>query len=366
MKSPILLATVAAAMLLPACSMGRDDTPHTSEIKAAMNSGDLAKARRMIALAHGDGADSAALRILGAELALARGDGIGAATNIYAAQRSGAEEASVLPLLAEAYARQGKFDEALASAEQVADDGLLSHIKGLQHKAQDNPWEAREALEAAFAQLPENSRLAIDVARARSELGLYPEAREAISHVIKSQPKNMLAPLTLGMVEMEARRFDAAKRAYDAALKLAPGSADALIGSARALYAGGDYNAAKKAVIALPKDIELRPETQLLAAKIATRKKDYKAARTHFSNAGDLAESDAEAQFLLATIHVKNSRPYKAIRLLELAVEARPDLPEYHAALIRAYRETGDEAAAARKKAKVPASLQGAEELRGL
>lgn len=324
----------------------------------------------MIALAHEGGADTGAeaadIRILAAQLALARGDGIGAATNIEAAQRAGAAAAKLQPLLAEAYARQGKFEQAEKITRQIGNAALTAHITGLKHWADNEPWEAREALETAFAAAPDNARIALDVARARTELGLFPEAREAIAGVAKAQPKNMLAPLMLGLVEMRAREFDAARRAYAAALKIAPGSVDALLGQADALYASGDYAGAEKAIIALPREVAIRDEIQLLAGKIAVQKNDLDNARRHFANAGAQVDNDVEAQFLLAAVHAESGRHHKAVQLLENAVEARPDLPEYHAALIRAYRATGDEAAARLKRAKVPESLRDAKELRGL
>jgi len=370
MKTHRLLCAAAVLALLSACGMGSDNAPSAKQISAAMEAGDLAGARRMIALAHAGGANSggeaAEIRVLAARLALARGDAIGATTNLDAAQQAGADAAALLPLRAEALARQGKFEQAEKAAKQSGDAAVTAHVAGLKHWADNEPWEAREALETAFAATPDNTRLALDVARARTELGLFPEARAAIARVAKAQPKNMLAPLMLGMVEMQAREFDAAGTAYAAALKIAPSSVDALLGQAQALYANADYAGAEKSIIALPRDVAMRPEIQMLAGKIAVQKKDLVNARRHFANAGAQVENDVEAQFLLAAVHAEGGRHHKAVQLLETAVAARPDLPEYHAALIRAYRATGDEAAALRKLAQVPEGLRDAKELRGL
>lgn len=366
MKYSILLGAAATLSLLSACNIGGEEAPSAAAIDTALKNGNLGKAQRMIALAHDSGAQMDKIRILSAKVSLARGDGISAETSLISAKESGAPNTVILPLLAEAYARQNKYEDALKIAGESRNKAIAFHVAGLQHWNENKAWKAREALEKAYAITPENSRLGIDIVRARTELGLFPEAREAVAAITKSEPKNMLAPLALGEVEMRVKNYDAASRAFSTALELAPGSSDALLGKSRALYASGDIAEAKKAIIALPRDVAMHPEIQLLAAKIATKTDGHKNARTHFANAASVVEGDAEAQFLLAQLHLAEGQPYKAILLLENAVNTRPDLPAYHAALITAYLQTDDEQSAAARLAKVPASLKDAKELQGL
>jgi len=370
MKKTRFLYAIVAASLVSACGSGASDAPSDAQISSAFESGDLGKTRRMIALAHAAGEINGQIQLVSAQVALARGDGIGAQTSLSAAKNAGIAEPVIWPLLAEAYARQGKHEEALAAAQKASGNRdrktATLHVNGLKHWAADDPWEAREALEAAFALSPQNTRLALDLARARMELGLFPEAREAINQIRKTQPKNLLAPLALAEVDMRARRFPAARKAFAAALKIAPGNSEALLGQTRALYGEKKWKAAQDSVIALPREIGLRPEIQLLAGKIAARLNETKNARTHFSNARNLIDSDAEAQFLSGKVLLERGQPYKAIRLMEAALASRPDLPEYHAGLISAYRTAGDEAAARARLSKVPESLRGAKELQDL
>jgi len=366
MKKLCILFIAPTLGLLSACNSADSEEASADKIAQIYTSGDLGKTRRMLALAFEAGEKNAEISLIAAKVALARGDGFGAETNLMAARKAGKKASTIDPLMAEAFALQGKFEEALSLAEDSGNKTAILHVTGKQLWSENRAWHAREAWEEAYKMSPDNHRLALDLSKARSYLGLFPEARSAIVTVQKSQPKNIIASLAMGDIEMRARKFGAAAAAYNGALKIAPGNAAALIGNAQALYGAKKWKAAKKAIIAMPRDIATKAQAQLLAGKISMQLNDHKSARTHFSNARNLVDGDTQAQFLLGKLHLKNGRPYKAISLIEAAATARPDLPEHHAALIRAYREAGDERSAQMRLAKVPESLKDAKELRGL
>ena len=183
MKSIYLFGAIAAASMLSACDIGGEEPPSAAEIKSALENGDLGKAQRMIALAHDADASDPNIRILSAKVSLARGDGISAQTSLQSAQKDGVTEKTILPLLAEAQARQGKFEEAAATAKKSGSKFLPHQIRGLKYASENKPWQAREALEEAYGLNRDNTRLALDVARARIKLGLVAEARKAIAAV---------------------------------------------------------------------------------------------------------------------------------------------------------------------------------------
>ncbi|MEE9432961.1 MAG: tetratricopeptide repeat protein [Sphingorhabdus sp.] len=349
---------IAATCLLAACNIGGSNAPDAQLIEQVYERGNFGKARGLIASAFKAGESNGKIRLIAAQVDLARGDGTGAETSLHAAKSAGIAEKTILPLLAEAQARQQRPEKAIASAKKSGRKATIAFVRGLNAWAANKPWDAREALEEAYRLDSTNHRLAIDLARARSELGLFPEAREAVRRVQKAQPENIIAALTLGDIDMRARDYKAAEAAFIAALNLAPGSNNAQAGLAGALYAQKKFGAALKRLHGLPKGVVQRPEMQLLAGKIAVRQARYANARTHFANARDLVESDSEAMFLSGKTLLKLGQPWKAIHLMEGALRSRPDLPEYHGGLIRAYRAAGDESAAQAKLAAIPGSIR--------
>lgn len=362
-RAAFFAITATAAALLSSCSNGGVSP---SEIQAALSSGDYARAATLAQAAYEAGESSGEIRYLDALTDLATGDGIGAETNLRAAQAAGIAQAKITPLLAEALARQGKAEEAAALAAKSGGTTTAAIVSGLNAWQAGDPWTAREAFEPALAAAPGNHRLALDLAQVRAELGLFDAALSLCERTAKAQPKNIRAPIIRGDIQMRAHDFAAAKTAYDDALQLLPGNSTALNGKARALYQMRDYTAASAMLSALPDDLRQRSDMQILSAKIAARQGRYDAAHMIFSGLGDGLYNDDEALFLAGAAMGHQGQHWKSARLIEAALRIRPDLPEYHAALIAAYRAAGDEQSASRAIAAIPANLRGQGALQGM
>ena len=276
------------------------------------------------------------------------------------------QKKTVQPLLAEAFARQGKADKAEALAAKAEDKAAISIVKGINAWRSDNPWRAREAFEVAYKLAPDNHRLSLDLARARAELGLFPEAQTLTAKATKAESRNIAARILSGDIAMRQRDYARAGAFYQAALKISPGNGTALVGKANSLYAKRKWKAADGLLAGLSPNLAAREDVQLLRGKIAARRKRFDAARTHFAGSGDLIGQDDEAMFLAGKAQAHQGQHWKAVRLMEAALRIRPDLPEYHAGLINAYRKAGDETSAKAKIAAIPPSLREAKELRGI
>lgn len=367
--NPRLKIVIAAAMLVTmpsACGLGAGEDTSPRAIRSAYEQGDFGRAQSLIAAAFETEDVGGETRLLAGLNDLAIGNGIGAENHLRIAQRMGIAADSITPLLAEALARQGKIEAAKSLAVKSGNTAILAIVDGIAAQSADQPWQAREAFERAYRLIPQNRRLAIDLAAMRAQLGLFDEALQLATMVSAAQPRNIRARNMAGDIHLRLREYPAAEAAYDKALIIQPENVAALTGKARAMYGQKKWAAAEKLLTALPGDLAIREDVQLLRGKIAARQRRHDEARTLFADAGDNLFGDDEAMFLAAQGFTREGQYWKAIRLLEASVRARPDLPEYHADLIRAYRAAGDNAAAAARLAAVPPDLKNAPELQGL
>ena len=366
MKKHVTLPALAAFALLAGCSFSGGDDASPAAIRAAVKQGDYGRAQSLVAAAYEAGESNGQTRLLAGLTDLATNDGIGAETNLRAAQSGGVAKKTVQPLLAEALARQGKADEAKTLAAKAGSKAAIAIIKGINAWRANDPWLAREAFEAAHKLAPDNQRLALDLAEARAALGLFPEALALTAKAAKAESRNIRARILSGDIAMRQRDYAGAKAFYQAALKISPGNGTALVGKANALYTGGKIKAADGLFAGLSPNLAAREDVQLLRGKIAARQKRFDAARTFFADSGDLIGQDDEAMFLAGQAQAHQGQHWKAVRLMEAALRIRPDLPEYHAGLIKAYRNAGDETSAKARLAAIPPSLRKAKELRGI
>lgn len=359
----ILLAAAAITAVLSACGVGTGEDTSPQAIRRALEQGDFGRVQSLVAAAYDAEEISGETRLLAGLNDLAISNGIGAENHFQVAKNMGIAAATIDPLLAEALARQGKIEEARHLVTKANDTAASAIVEGIAARIADQPWQAREAFERAYRLNSKNQRLALDLAEMRTQIGLFDDALRLTAQVIKAQPRNIRAYSLAGEVHMRRRNYAAAETAFAGALKIQPSNGGALTGKARAIYGQKKWAAAEKLLAALPGDLLDREDVQLLRGKIAARQRRHEAARTLFAGAGDSLFGDDEAMFLAAQGFAKRGEHWKAVRLLESAVRARPDLPEYHAGLIRAYRAAGDNAAAADRLAAVPLSLKDAPEL---
>lgn len=361
-----MLAAAALAFMPAACGLGAGNDISPPAIRAAFDQGDFGRVQSMVAAAFAAGEVSGEIRLLAGLNDLSIDDGIGAENNLRIAQNMGIAADVTGPLIAEALARQGKNDAAKALAAAGNHPAAAAIVEGIAARMTDQPWQAREAFERAYQLSPQNQRLALDLAEMRAQLGLFGEALRLTKSVAAARPRNIRARIITGDIHRRLRDFSAAKTAYDSALKIRPENAAALTGKAHAIYGQNEWAAAEKLLSGLPDDLTNREDIQRLRGKMAARQGQHAKARSLFAGAGDSLFGDDEAMYLAAQGFTREGQHWKAVRLLESAVRARPDLPEYRAGLIGAYRAAGDDAAAAKARAAIPPGLLSAPALQGL
>ena len=353
--SPIISAPLLA-LLLVSCS-GENETDFSpAAIEKQIDDGDYGKARYLTSLAFQSGEVSPQTRILAAQIDLAQIDGIGAESNLRAAMESGIGKQKIYPMLAEALARQNKPEITLKIARESGSKATQYFVTGLLGLHEKQIWQARQDIEKAHKLAPDNHRISIELAYVRAELGLFDPALQLAGRAAKDEPRNIKAHEAVAEIAMRKQDFPKAIQSFDEILNIASGNRSAIAGKARALVASGKLNTAKKHINALPPILIENDDMQMMLGKIAAQQNKFQKAVTHFANAGQMVKADSEAIYWSGITQLNLGQPWKAISLIEEAVRARPDLPEYRAKLIETLLFVGDETGAKIRIAEIPAN----------
>ena len=139
-----------------------------------------------------------------------------------------------------------------------------------------------------------------------------------------------------GLEYLTHARFSDASAAFDQALAQSPGELRALEGRARAfvkLARWGPARADLDAALALPKvDPERRIDLLRMRAEARLQSEDYAGALSDAREVMQARPRDADAMWFAARAHIELQQAAKAVPLLDLVVEIRP---EHHAARFR-------------------------------
>ena len=210
---------------------------------------------------------------------------------------------------------RGEDDEAAAvyrKAVSLWPDFAAAHYNLAGVEARRKRWETavgeyREALRLE----PGNVQYLVNLARSLTAMGRGAEARDYLQRAIVLDPGSALAFTNLGSAELSLKNPRAAIEAYAEAVRLDPGNADYVRNLGVAQHQAGDPRAAES----FERALTLRP--------------------------GDPDLLDGLGLALLDA-----GQAEAALRMLRLAVSARPDNPVYHYHLARGLDLAGNPAGA--------------------
>ena len=149
-------------------------------------------------------------------------------------------------LLAYSLVRQGKLEQALASADQLEDQGLpalSANLKGAIALAQNQLPEAREQFEKAITADTSYIPPRLNLARIAQAETRFADATKIFDDVLAIDPNNLAATLGLANLEIKNDQKPAAVKRLKAAAKNTK-SANLLLTLARLIRADGDTLAA--------------------------------------------------------------------------------------------------------------------------
>jgi thioredoxin-like negative regulator of GroEL len=361
------ISVLAMAVSMAGCDLpfGWGD-PGAEDIAAALRAGDYIKGGQLVAEATEDGDANADILLLSARINLDAGDGIRAEKDLREAALKQPASRVIKALLGEALARQRKPRQADAVTAQSGDKSAVAYVAGLNALFAGDDWKARESFEVAYLLDPKNDRVAIDLAYARAQLGLFDLASDLAGAVSRQMPAHLRAHKAMADIAQREHDEAGALLAFDRILNLSPADEGALMGKARTLISARRYKAADAIIAEFPAEMQNTDETRVMRGKVAARRARYEEAYNQFSLVRDVLETDDEAMFLFGVANVRRGQPWTGISLMEAALRSRPDLPEYHAGVISALKSVGDVDAAKQRIAAIPPSLRASRELAGI
>ena len=263
-------------------------------------------------------------------------------------------------LLAMAYLREGRRDDARAALTRAYDEGLqdeelLLQLAGLTQEGGDADY-ALQVIDKILEQRPK-SRPAlllkgITLALKRN----YPEARATLETILNEEPEDAETRLQLGMILANSGDFDAAAEEFRRTAAGGPMAGRGRLLLARLLYRRGQNEAAEGELKPLAEScapeltaaVELMlefqrataaaellgesggsptcaPTLELQRGLIAIAQQDRTSARTHLELAHKLASDDPMIIYNLANLNYLDQLYSEALALLEPLLAAQPD-----------------------------------------
>lgn len=228
-------------------------------------------------------------------------------------------------LLAYSLVRQGKLEQALASADQLEDQGLpalSANLKGAIALAQNQLPEAREQFEKAITADTSYIPPRLNLARIAQAENRFAYATKIFDDVLAIDPNNLAATLGLADLEIQNDQKPAAVKRLKAAAKNTK-SANLLLTLARLIRADGDTLAAldyaQQAQIIEPQN---PAPARMIAAIQVSQGLPNEGLRTLESIPADRRTDPFN--LTLAQLYRMNNRPDRAREILTELVERSP------------------------------------------
>ncbi len=228
--------------------------------------------------------------------------------------------------------REGKYDQAVVPARQLADAFPQNPIYQetlaiLYGRLKDYRQESRRWEQVVrFSPLP--LEYCPQLAASYRKQGLVAEMRDACERCLKLDPDNPEMLCLLGVAEESAHRFGRAQEVYRRALQADPSSIDAAIGFARTTLFTGDSAEARKAAIGV---LARNPgDTQaLLVLGMALRAEGNLAeAKRQLNRALEIRADDVDVHAVLGGIAEQEDDRGLALQHYNKALEIDPDRRE--------------------------------------
>ena len=273
-----------------------------------------------------------------AQAALAAGDGFGAEVELRALLDAGTPREELAAYLGEAELLQGELAEArrwLADgefSEDAAGHGFL--VLGRLEMRQGNLPAAGQAFDRAYAYIPEDADLWVDVARLRFRGGEQTLAVEASKRAVELGPENPRALRLHAQLVRDAEGLRAALPWFEAALEHNPDDVDALADYAATLGDLGQARAMLAVVRRMAEIDDRNPQVFRLQAVLAARGGQFALARSLLQRAGP---AEAPADMLLAGIvDLENGNFESAAQKFDRLAAMQPDNRRVRQLLARA------------------------------
>ncbi|MDX2219275.1 MAG: PEP-CTERM system TPR-repeat protein PrsT [Burkholderiales bacterium] len=284
-----------------------------------------------------------------AAIQLAQGDAASALTTLEPLRRSGATDPEVLTLMASAYTRLKRHQQATDLLEEAAKENNSPRLQtalGLSMIGSRQTEAGLQQLRGALKKEPGQARasvvLAVNALREQKPM----QAVELAEAVIKREPGNLSAINLLGVARAAAGDFSGARKAYEQALAADRGFDSAKLNLARLDVAEGKPDQARARLDELIKTRPTFSAAQYERALLDIAEKRLPEAISRLEALREKDRRHVESQLALIDAYVRTGAVDKA---LSLAKESRSGDPGYmvlQAALVQVQLLKGDSAGA--------------------
>ncbi len=390
----------AWALLWPALADARD---YLNDARQALQKGDLKTAQIQLRNAVKEDPQNAEAHFQLARVSLQLGDPVAAEREAEAARDRGYDKHKVVPVLAQAYMVQGKYQDLLrdfaVGNKDAALDGQVLVARGYAQAALHDVAAAANSFAEAERLAPEALEPLSAQFRLAMAKGDLNTAQAKMERALSLQPKNPEVLLEKAQLLHRKGDLPGALAAADELVAVAPGFPDGRLERATLLIASGKDDKAKADLAAVFTALPNNPRALLLQALLESRRKDFKAAdvtlqkiagampglpRAYFLQAfvkaqlGEWEQAEGAAQRyttrvpddlaglkLLAGIEMQRQRPDKVIEVLAKPAAAGVADAATFDLLGRAYSASGHQEEATRAFEKAAALAPDDPQMRG-
>ncbi|MBV1927909.1 MAG: PEP-CTERM system TPR-repeat protein PrsT [Gammaproteobacteria bacterium] len=226
------------------------------------------------------------------------------------ARQLGVVEDQVLPLLAQAFLRQAKFDELQAlSVDSLGGESLATLLaaQGLGKLAQGEVAEAGKMIERAVGEAPQLAYAQMAKARMLQMAGDEAPIRAQLDVVFALDPNYVPALSLLGDLELQKNKFEPARQAYTRAIDTGLSSTEEFairLKRALVLIALQQYDTAQADATYLLARAPKHPSAHYVQGLIYFQKKKIAEAKESFSQALPVKERHPQIIYYLAALHL--------------------------------------------------------------
>jgi putative PEP-CTERM system TPR-repeat lipoprotein len=347
----IALPVVLAALALAGCA---DESPEKriASAKYYLQKNDTKAAVIEIKNALQKNPDSGEARFLLGSTLLKEGNPLAAEVELRKAQAAKYPDAQVVPELARAMLMLGQAKKLVEEFGQTrlglpaADAKLQSSLVGA-YAALGKPEQARAALASALEADPKYAEALLISARQKVAARDVDGALVVVDDIIAREPGNADALKFKGDLMLYGKNQpEEALSAYRKTLATEPKNLAAHVAIFNMLMQQGKLDEATKQLDELKTFAAKNPQTRLLEAQLAYRKKDFKAAREIAQALVQQAPGNPRALELAGAAELQAGNAAQAQIYLEKALQLAPALPLARRLLIVSYLRSGQPAKA--------------------
>ena len=305
-----VVAIVLASSVLLACGENTTATEYVSNAKRYLADGESRAATIELKNALKSEVNNAEARWLLGKIYFDQDDMPSADKEFRHALKLGYSVNDVVPLLAQAFLRQGKLDELLAlPVEHLADESLalLLSAQGLAKLTQGEAEEASVIIDSAVGEAPGLAYAQMAKARLLQVGGDVDLLRAQLDTLFAIAPDYSPALSLLGDLELQQNKLEAAEQAYTRAIDTGTSSAAEFsdrLKRALVLIALKQYDAAQVDATYLLARAPKHPSAHYVQGLIYFQQKQSAEARMAFDQALPAKERYPQILYYLAALHV--------------------------------------------------------------